>query len=140
VPDDRDQCPRTPFGVKVADDGCVYGKVSMFMKLEFDSGKAIVKKAYHQELQKAAAFMKEHPEATATIVGHTDNLEKRRMELSQARAENVRRYLVKQFGIDASRIKALSFGAEKPIANNKTKEGRKKNRRAVALFEAVEKK
>jgi len=140
VPDDRDRCPQTPSGAKVADDGCVHQKVSLLLKLEFDFGKAAVKKAYHQELQKAAAFMKEHPEATATIVGHTDNLEKRKMELSQARAENVRRYLIKNFGIDGSRIRALSFGAEKPIANNKTKEGRKKNRRVVALFEAVEKK
>jgi len=142
VVDYLDKCPRTPFGVKVAADGCVYSKESVFLKIEFDSGKAVIKKSYYAELKKAADFMKQYPEATATIVGHTDSVErpKQSMKLSQERAESVRQYLMKNFGIDGSRIRTLGFGAEKPIANNAKKEGRKINRRAVALFEAVVKK
>lgn len=142
VADYLDKCPRTPWGVKVAADGCVYSKESVLLKIYFDSGKALVKKAYHAELQKAADFMKQYPEATATIVGHTDSKElpKRSMKLSEQRAESVRHYLIKKFGIDGSRIRALGYGAEKPIANNAKKEGRQQNRRAVALFEAAVKK
>ena len=51
--------------------------------------------------------------------------------LSLARAESVRDYLVSQ-GIAAERVTAVGYGDEKPIASNKTEEGRTKNRRIEA--------
>ena len=86
--------------------------------------------------------MKKNPKANATIVGHTDNLGKRgdNIALSKARANSIRKYLVDKFDIDPSRIKALGYGPDKPIASNKTSEGRQKNRRVVASFEVVQKK
>ena len=49
--------------------------------------------------------------------------------LSQERADAVKYYLIVNSKIDASRINAIGFGESKPIANNETTDGRKKNRR-----------
>jgi len=57
--------------------------------------------------------------------------------LSQARADSVRQYLIDTFGIDASRVTAVGYGPNKPIASNDTAEGKKKNRRVEAVIEMV---
>jgi len=132
--------------VAVDKNGCPLAEektISIRLKLEFDTNKAVIKKQYYKEIKKVADFMKEHYQATATIVGHTDDVEKSgkpksSMLLSKARAISVRQYLIKKFGIKGSRITALGYGSDKPIASNKTKEGRQKNRRVVALFETVQ--
>jgi OOP family OmpA-OmpF porin len=141
VVDTIDKCPNTRAGAVVAKDGCVYEKVSTLLKVEFDSGKTVVKKQYHKEMNRVADFMKANPTATATIVGHTDAVgnDMINFKLSQARAESVREYIIKKFGISGSRIRALGYGPHKPIADNRTKEGRQKNRRVVALFETIAK-
>jgi OOP family OmpA-OmpF porin len=139
VPDYRDNCPGTPKGILVGKDGCAREKVSMLLKIEFDSRKAVVKKQYHKEMKKVADFMKENPKATATIIGHTDNTGKRKdnIRLSRERANSIRTYLIENFDINPSRIKAIGYGPDRPIASNKTKEGRQKNRRVFAIFETV---
>ncbi len=116
-------------------------KVSLLIKIEFDSGKAVINKKYHKEIAGVANFMKLHPDATATIVGHTDNQgnHSKNVLLSKARANSVRKYLIKKFGIEPSRIRAFGYGPDRPIASNKTKEGRQKNRRIVAVFETTNK-
>jgi OmpA-OmpF porin, OOP family len=152
VPDSLDKCPGTPASAEVDKNGCVVvaeKKVEkqpeaelpqkMLIKMEFDSGKAVISKKYHQEIKKVADFMMANPDATATIVGHTDNIgnHAKNVKLSKARANSVSEYLIKKFGIDPSRIRAFGYGPDKPIAGNKTKEGRQKNRRIVAVFETV---
>ena len=104
--------------------------------VEFDSGKAIVKPKYNNDIKKVADLMKEYPDATAVIEGYTDNVGKEaaNVELSQRRADSIKAYLVKKFGIDISRIKAVGYGPNKPVASNATKEGRQKNRRGRAVF------
>jgi OOP family OmpA-OmpF porin len=145
VPGHLDKYPEPTAGVPVDKDGSLAEtkKISILLKLEFDTNKAVIQKKYYKELKRVAAFMKAHPQATATIVGHTDDVEKSgkpksSMLLSKARANSVRQYLIKKFGIKGSRITALGYGPDKPIASNKTKEGRQKNRRVVALFETVQ--
>jgi len=46
-------------------------------------------------------------------------------------------YLIDKFGIDASRLTAVGYGLSRPIASNDTAEGKQKNRRVVAVIEAV---
>ena len=146
VPDYKDKCPNTPAGVAVDKNGCPLAekkRTAILLKMQFDANKAVINKKYHKELKRAADFMKEHPKATATIVGHTDDVEKAgkpksSLLLSKARADSVRQYLIKKFGIKGSRITTLGHGPDTPLASNKTKAGRQKNRRAVALFEMVE--
>lgn len=137
VSDYKDMCPHTPEGTLVGEDGCPLKKRSMLLKIEFDSNKANIKKKYHKEIMKVAAFMKKNPKVNATIVGHTDSTGNRQanIRLSRDRANSVRTYLIHNFGIRGSRIKALGYGPDRPVASNKTKEGRMKNRRVVASFE-----
>jgi OOP family OmpA-OmpF porin len=111
-------------------------EVSIGLLVEFDTGMAIVKPKYNNEIKKVADFMKEYPDANAVIEGHTDNVGKEaaNIKLSQRRADSIKTYLVKKFGIDSSRIKTIGYGLDKPVASNATKEGRQKNRRVNAVF------
>ena len=142
VPDYLDKCPDTPAGAIVDENGCVHEKVSMTLNVEFDTAKAVIKKKYHNELKKVADFIKAFPGTNAVIEGHTDNVDRfnnpeNNIRLSQARADSVRQYLIDNFGIDASRITAVGYGPDKPIASNDTKEGRQKNRRVHAVIETM---
>ena len=111
-------------------------EVSIELLIEFDTGKAIVKPKYDNEIKKVADFMKEYPGTTAVIEGYTDNVGKEaaNVKLSLLRADSIKTYLVKKFGIDSSRLKAVGYGPNRPIASNATKEGRQKNRRVKAVF------
>ena len=70
------------------------------------------------------------------IEGHTDNVPIRpgggystNMELSGLRAASVVEYMIRQYGIDPTTISFAGYGQYKPIAENVTSEGRRKNRR-----------
>lgn len=74
-------------------------------------------------------ILKEHPTYKLMVEGHTDNTEyDRNMQLSRARAAVVTKCIT-DAGIDASRILSEAYGSERPIASNKTADGRAKNRR-----------
>jgi OOP family OmpA-OmpF porin len=111
-------------------------EVSIEFLVEFDTGKAIVKPKYNNEIKKIADFMKENPDATAMIEGYTDNVGKAaaNVKLSHRRADSIKAYLVKKFGISSSRLNTVGYGPEKPVASNATREGRQKNRRVRAVF------
>ncbi|GIV44902.1 MAG: hypothetical protein KatS3mg035_2025 [Bacteroidia bacterium] len=81
-------------------------------------------------LDKLVEFMKINPNIEIQISGHTDigSTQEFNKQLSEARAKSVRDYLV-QMGIDSKRITYVGYGNTKPIADNKTKEGRAINRR-----------
>jgi len=81
-------------------------------------------------LDRLVAFMNENKDKKATMSGHTDNIgtDAYNQALSERRAASAKDYVVKK-GVDGSRISAQGFGESKPIADNKTKEGRAKNRR-----------
>jgi len=74
------------------------------------------------------------------IVGHTDNIGKAdyNMKLSQRRADAVSDYL-KSIGVEAAKIEAVGEGMDKPVADNRTKEGRAKNRRVEVEVFGLEK-
>ncbi|MEI7803078.1 MAG: OmpA family protein [Bacteroidota bacterium] len=69
------------------------------------------------------------------IAGHTDNVgtSEFNMQLSKARAESVREYLISR-GLKASRFIIEYYGETKPIDTNDTEEGRQKNRRVEMIF------
>jgi OOP family OmpA-OmpF porin len=118
-------------------------KITITLNVKFDTAKTVVKKKYHNDIKKVADFMKAYPGTTAVIEGYTDNVDKfnnpeNNIKLSQGRADNVRQYLIDNLGIDASRITAVGYGPDKPIASNDTKKGRQKNRRVQAVIETVQ--
>ena len=114
-------------------------KISISLEIEFDSGKADIKPQYDEKIKKVADFMIAHPDTTAVIEGHTDNVgsEKLNRRLSTQRAESVKNELIKKFGIDPGRLSAIGYGSSRPVADNKTAEGRQENRRIDAVIETT---
>ena len=84
--------------------------------------------------------MKENPRAKAILKGHTDNIGSKayNMRLSKVRANSVKLYMVKQFGVKRCRIAAFGYGFSKPIADNNTEEGCQKNRRVEIFIKGAE--
>lgn len=115
------------------------GKATLDVK--FKLGKADIDEMYTKDLNVFADVMKKHPDLKVYIEGHTDSTGSAALnkKLSQARADNVKKYLVEKLGIKGSSITAIGYGAEKPIADNKTAAGRLKNRRvdAVVNYETI---
>jgi OmpA-OmpF porin, OOP family len=111
--------------------------ITMALNIEFDTGKTVIKPKYYDEIKKVADFMKENPQVTAMIEGHTDSVGNRKsnISLSKTRAASVRNYLISKFGISSDRLKSAGYGPDKPIADNKTLEGRQQNRRVQAVID-----
>ncbi len=88
-----------------------------------------------KELDILADFMKNKPNITILIEGHTDYIGSHWLNdrLSLKRANSVKDYLVKR-GIDEKRIKTIGYGEKRPIASNKTEFGRKLNRRTEIVI------
>jgi OOP family OmpA-OmpF porin len=114
-------------------------KVTITLNVQFDTNKAVVKETYNDEIKRVADFMKEFPDTTAEIGGHTDNIASAayNQKLSEKRANSVRQYLIDKFGINGSRLTAVGYGLTKPVASNDTEEGRQQNRRVEAVMEAT---
>lgn len=140
VVDEKDRCPTSPAGSEVNDFGCPKGeKVSIALNVQFDTGKAVVKADYDDQLRKVADFLKSYPASSAEIEGHTDSMGSAASNtaLSQRRADAVRQALVDRFGADAGRLSAKGYGPDKPVADNASAEGRAQNRRVIATFTAT---
>lgn len=104
----------------------------------FDTADATLKPGGRQNLDNIARVMREHPEATITVEGYTDNqgsFAYNRM-LSEQRAMAVKQALV-QSGVDASRITARGYGEGYPVASNDHAEGRQLNRRVQLVVAPV---
>ncbi|MBI4791372.1 MAG: OmpA family protein, partial [Deltaproteobacteria bacterium] len=110
--------------------------ITMDLKVLFDFDKDNVLPREQDELDEFAAFMKAHPQTTAVLEGHTDNYgsEAYNNKLSMRRAESVKKYLVKKFNIDPARLTTKGYGFSRPLATNKTVDGRQENRRVVAVI------
>jgi OOP family OmpA-OmpF porin len=96
----------------------------------FDFDSHVLRENSKPELNRIVSMMKERNNMQVEIAGHTDSNgpDAYNLKLSQRRAKSVNEYLVSQ-GIQSSRIVVTFFGEDKPIADNKTKEGQRKNRR-----------
>ena len=96
----------------------------------FETGKATLKPESMEEIEKVADYMKKNPNARFEVQGHTDNQgsDKVNDPLSQQRAEAVVKALEEK-GVDPFNLRAVGKGAHEPVADNKTEEGRAKNRR-----------
>ncbi len=122
-------------------EGLIRGQLSFFFDnkrivLEdvlFDTDKATLKSSSFKSLDPIALGMKENPNVTIEVAGHTDNVGSldHNMKLSQARADAVRTYLISK-GLDESRVTAKGYGPTQPKANNSTAMGKAQNRRTEA--------
>jgi len=113
-------------------------RITMAMEMEFDAQKADVRPQYREELRKVANFMKANPRVTATVEGHTGNLQPSAaaaMEISQRRAQNVVDYLVSNFAVSRSQLAAEGFGQTRRFAYNTSLEGQQDNRRVNIILD-----
>ena len=96
----------------------------------FETGKATLKPESMAEIQKVADYMKKNPGARFEVQGHTDNQGSDAINdpLSQQRAEAVVKAL-EGLGCDPFNLRPVGKGSHEPVADNKTEEGRAKNRR-----------
>ncbi len=106
-----------------------------FNDIEFDTGKATIRAGSHKSMDDLAELLKKNPSWRVTIVGHTDNVGSSSFNklLSQNRANAGRNYLIKR-GVAPERVDTYGMGDTKPVASNKTEEGRQKNRRMVVTI------
>jgi len=97
----------------------------------FDFDKQNIKKIYVPVLDQHVAYLNDHPSYPVIVEGHTDymNSDAYNQKLSERRANAVRYYLI-QKGIASSRIQVAGYSEHRPIADNKTAEGRAMNRRS----------
>ena len=100
----------------------------------FKLGKADLPDDVRAKLDELANKLKSDPAGNfIEIEGHTDSTGTPAIneKLGLARAENVKRYLYETYQIPLHKINVISYGEEKPVAPNKTREGRAQNRRVV---------
>jgi outer membrane protein OmpA-like peptidoglycan-associated protein len=134
VCDGIDQCPGTPEGLEVDDVGCPVAyrieKQVVLVGVTFAVNSARLTDQAKEELDKVVESLKAIPHIRLEIQGHTDisGSHDHNMKLSQQRAESVVEYFVEN-GVDRSRLTAKGYGPDKPKFDNKTADGRKKNRR-----------
>jgi OOP family OmpA-OmpF porin len=104
------------------------GFISLY--INFDTGKSEIKPESLPVVEQIASLLKGNPDLKVSIEGHTDNVgtPQGNKTLSEQRAKAVVAAVIAA-GVKASRLSAVGWGQEKPIADNRSEEGRAKNRR-----------
>ncbi|HEU4648035.1 MAG TPA: OmpA family protein [Gemmatimonadales bacterium] len=135
VPDHADKCPNTPNGQAVDEGGCPIlfkrGERRVVLQgVNFATGKAELTDSSKLVLEDVAQQLKANPEVRVEVQGHTDNVGSKALNqrLSEARAKTVEQFLEAN-GVSPSQVTSKGYGMSKPVASNKTAEGRAKNRR-----------
>jgi outer membrane protein OmpA-like peptidoglycan-associated protein len=141
VNDEEDKCPDV--AGSPANHGCPLDTIRQETRekvqhtakhINFLSGKAELSASSYPSLNELATLLIAHPTWKVTIEGHTDSVHTAMSNqvLSQKRADAIKQYFVKK-GIAASRLTAIGYGDTRPVADNKTVEGRAMNRRVEII-------
>ena len=112
--------------------------VRVELDVKFDFDKAVVKPESYEDIQALADFMKQYPQTSTVVEGHTDSVgtDAYNQGLSERRAGAVRDVLVNQYGVESGRVQAVGYGESRPVADNASSDGRAINRRVEAAVEA----
>ena len=135
VPDSLDKCPGTPRGIKVDASGCPFEKrvtEKITLHINYASNSYDLDEKAKRDLDAIAPRIIAYPETKIEIRGYTDdqNTDEYNLALSQKRAEAVMAYLESK-GVPAAQMTAKGLGEDPKyfVADNKTPEGRRQNRR-----------
>ncbi|MDQ7015863.1 MAG: OmpA family protein [Gammaproteobacteria bacterium] len=134
VPDSRDCCPNTALGKTVDEYGCAIIEIDLSnsdIPFEFGSEKlsAIGEKIWAN----IAKQIKQFPNVIVELGGHTDSKGSAtfNQKFSLKRAKTVEAFLTSK-GVQAKQLRVQGYGESQPIADNRTEEGRRSNRRVEA--------
>jgi len=139
IPDYLDRCEGTPPELPVDGLGCQLlfeeeeegERTPLVLRgVNFELNRAILTPDSYEVLDQVAASLVANPDVRVEVAGHADvtGAPELNMPLSLARAETVRDYLVSQ-GVAPDRLVPRGYGADQPVADNDTEEGRAQNRR-----------
>jgi len=148
IEDDIDNCP-DEYGV-AENNGCpkVYSlikvnraasMIEVQRQVRFKSGRSeIIGGKSFELLRQISDALRTDPSLSLSIEGHTDSVGSAtsNLALSDARAASVREYLVKKEMITDERLVSIGFGEARPLATNRTRRGRAKNRRVEFRIKA----
>ncbi|MEA3317588.1 MAG: OmpA family protein, partial [Bacteroidota bacterium] len=114
------------------------GSKMILKNIFFETNSSSLKTGSYQEIERVVTMLKNNPTIRLEISGHTDNVGSynANQKLSEARAKSVVEYIVAN-GIKRGRLEYKGYAFKKPVADNKTEEGRSKNRRVE--FEVISK-
>ena len=132
-----DACPNIPGTAKKY--GCPQDfnfARTQIVRISFSAGKTEIPNSSQVYLLSILKKLKEKPSSKIRIYGYTDNTGEYEdnVKISQKRAESVKDYLVSK-GINGERIATAGFGPNKPIADNRTENGRRANRRIEVYWD-----
>lgn len=132
--------PGKPIVLEVPLQKIAVGKKVVLKNIFFDSNKFDLKPTSKTELQKLIDFLEENPKVRIEISGYTDDIgdDQSNLILSQNRSKAVYEYVI-QHQINIERLKFKGYGETKPVADNKTSEGRAINRRTEFLITEINK-
>jgi outer membrane protein OmpA-like peptidoglycan-associated protein len=101
----------------------------------FDTGQAALKPGAYATLDRLAMALRQHPQRTVLIEGHTDNVgsDETNLGLSERRAQSVQMGLQER-GVAGHQITAVGKGELHPVADNSTPVGRQSNRRVELIL------
>jgi len=109
--------------------------------LEFPTAKADLKKSNFALLSKVQKVIKDFGDSSVVVEGHTDSVggKSANDKLSSARAEAVKEYLITNEAVPSAKVEAIGYGYQKPLASNKTANGRAQNRRVDIVIKPQKK-
>lgn len=148
----RQAVPKRPIEVRVKreeieveEKGIPSRRLIIRESLLFISGSARISSEAFPVLEEVIKILQQEPEVEITIEGHTDNLPVGReslypsnLALSEARANEVFRYLMERSGISGECFLVNGYGDSKPVVSNETAEERAKNRRVEIVVTTIE--
>ena len=132
----QDALQRAQEAGKLAQGKLLYETVLTDDKVKFGFNKSILSSQAKAALDDFAAKLKSDNKGVyVEVQGHTDNVgsAKYNQELGESRAAAVRLYLNEKQGLPLHRMNVISYGKTAPVADNKTRQGRAKNRRVVLV-------
>jgi OOP family OmpA-OmpF porin len=111
-------------------------KIETLSGANFDFNKAVLRPDGKAKVDHAIKVLQDNPSVRLSIEGHTDSVgsDAYNQKLSERRANATKEYMVSK-GISASRLTTHGFGESKPVASNKTAEGRAENRRVELIVD-----
>jgi OmpA-OmpF porin, OOP family len=112
-------------------------RITVATVIDFDESATDIAPKYREDLIKVADFLKANPTVTATVEGHSGNVQttpEAAMKVSELRARSVVDYLVDKLNVPPSQVSSQGFGETRRFAYSTSAEGRRENRRVNIIL------